>query len=221
MEIKIMQNIMASNDHAANNLRKELGNMKVLALNIMSSPGSGKTSIIEKTLGLVKEKYRIAVIEGDIETSLDAEKLNKHDIPVVSINTGPFGGDCHLEAGWISQAVSQMDMNAVDILIIENIGNLVCPAEFDTGAHKNIAILSIPEGEDKPLKYPLMFHKADLVLINKCDLIDVLEFDMDALRSNIERVNPNLEVIEISARSGSGLDKWLEWLEKNVSVYDV
>ena len=218
MEIKIMEKILASNDLAAENLRKEFSQKKIFAVNIMSSPGSGKTTIIEKTIELMKGNCRIAVVEGDIETSIDAEKLNKHEVPVVSINTGPFGGDCHLEAGWISQAVGQLNTDEIDLLIIENIGNLVCPAEFDTGAHKNVAVLSIPEGEDKPLKYPLIFHKADVLLINKCDLSEILEFDMDALRNNINSVNPHLEVIEISAKTGTGLDAWQVWLNKNCEV---
>jgi hydrogenase nickel incorporation protein HypB len=216
MEIKVMEKILASNDLAAESLRKDLSEKKVFAINVMSSPGSGKTTIIEKTIELIGETFQIAVIEGDIETAIDAEKLNKHGIPVVSINTGPFGGDCHLEAGWISQATGQLDMNEIDLLIVENIGNLVCPAEFDTGVHKNVAVLSTPEGEDKPLKYPLMFHKADLLLINKCDLTDVLEFNMDLLRSNIVAVNPDLEVIEISAKTGAGFDAWKKWLNKQL-----
>jgi hydrogenase nickel incorporation protein HypB len=216
MEIKILEKVLAANDQIAEEIRKKLDIDNVTAVNIMSSPGSGKTTIIEKTIKLLKEKTGIGIIEGDIATSLDSERLSCYNVPIVEINTGPFGGDCHLEAGWIKQALSQLNLKFLNLVLIENIGNLVCPAEFDTGAHKNVAVLSLPEGEDKPLKYPLMFHKSDLVLINKCDLINALDVNIDLIISNIKKINPTLDIIKLSAKTGDGLNDWISWLEDNI-----
>ncbi|MFH1415192.1 MAG: hydrogenase nickel incorporation protein HypB [Elusimicrobiota bacterium] len=214
MEIKILKKMLAANDRVAEELRNDFSLKNVYAVNMMSSPGSGKTAVIDRTLELMGREFRIGVIEGDIETSLDAERLSAHNVPVVSINTGPFGGDCHLESSWIREASSEIGLDNVDILFIENIGNLVCPAEFDTGAHTDIVILSTTEGEDKPLKYPLVFSKAGLLLINKCDLLDVLDFDIDMLEENARKTNPAIEIIRISAKTGEGFDKWTDWVKK-------
>ncbi|MFW6134158.1 MAG: hydrogenase nickel incorporation protein HypB [Elusimicrobiota bacterium] len=219
MEVKIMKNILAASDQMAVETRKLFSKNNVFAVNMMSSPGSGKTEILEKTIDSIKEKVKTGVIEGDITSSFDARRLLKFDIPVIQINTKPFGGDCHLEASWIRESALEMDLKNIELLVIENIGNLVCPAEFDTGSHKNITVISVTEGEDKPLKYPLMFHKSHLVLINKCDLIDVLNFEIELLEENIKKVNPKAEIIRVSARTGKGMDKWVRWLGDNLSDF--
>ena len=216
MQIKILKKVLAANDQVADDSRKHYSDNGVLTINLMSSPGSGKTTLIEKTIQALKGKKRIGVVEGDIETSLDAEKIAKHGVPIVSINTGPFGGACHLEAAWIRQAADQIDLNETDLLFVENIGNMVCPAEFDTGSHFNVAVLSTPEGEDKPLKYPLLFNTSQVVVINKCDLLGVLDLDIDLVKENIKKVNPKSVIIELSTKTGEGLDKWTDWLLKEL-----
>ncbi|MFC2061347.1 hydrogenase nickel incorporation protein HypB [Elusimicrobiota bacterium] len=218
MEVKIITKILKANDEVAAELRREFDGKKIFCINLMSSPGSGKTTLLEKTIEGMKEKTKIGVIEGDITTSIDAERLQKTGAEVVEINTKPFGGDCHLEAGWIRESFHQMEAKGLDLLIIENIGNLVCPAEFDTGAHKNIVMLSVAEGEDKPLKYPLMFHKSDLLIISKSDLIEIQEFDIGKLLDNVKKVNPDIDVIIVSARKNTGIEEWIGWLNKNISI---
>ncbi len=216
MQIKILKKVLAANDRVADDSRKHYSDNGVLAINLMSSPGSGKTTLIEKTIQALKGKKRIGVVEGDIETSLDADKIAKHGVPIVSINTGPFGGACHLEAAWIRQAADQMDLKEIDLLFVENIGNMVCPAEFDTGSHFNVAVLSTPEGEDKPLKYPLLFNTSQVVVINKCDLLGVLDLDIGLMKENIKKVNPKAVIIELSTKTGEGFDKWTDWLLKEL-----
>ena len=212
-EIKVMKNILNINDRIAGELRKELRERKILYVNLMSSPGSGKTTIIERTARDFSQK--IFAIEGDIQTTLDSERLARAGIDVYQINTGPFGGDCHLEAGWIRSALEDIDLNNIDYLFVENIGNLVCPAEFDIGAHINAVVLSVTEGEDKPLKYPLAFHNSQLCIISKTDLLPHLDIDLNQIKENIRSVNPRMEIIELSAKTGAGFDSWLEFLQKN------
>jgi len=209
-EIKIMQKILNVNDRIADELRAEMGKRGIVYINLMSSPGSGKTKLLEKTAGELKEK--IFVIEGDIQTTLDAERLAKAGVGVYQINTGPFGGDCHLEAGWIRSAVDEIELENVKYLFVENIGNLVCPAEFDVGAHVNAVVLSVTEGEEKPLKYPLAFHNSQLCLISKTDLLPYLDIDLDMMKANIRKINPQIRIIELSAKTGEGLAEWLEFL---------
>ena len=216
-KIKIMKNVLQANDEIAQNAREYFSKNGVFVINVMSSPGSGKTTIIKRTVvELKKMNIRPALIEGDIETQLDAAQFTKFNIPIVSINTGPFGGDCHLEAGWVKQASDDMDLDKIDILFIENIGNLVCPAEFDTGAHINVVILSTPEGEDKPLKYPLMFTSSQVNIINKCDLTEILEIDLETMKKNALKINPKIKIIEMSAKTGDGFDKWINYLKKKL-----
>ncbi|MCD6578206.1 hydrogenase nickel incorporation protein HypB [bacterium] len=216
-KIKIMKNVLQANDEIAQNAREYFSKNGVFVINVMSSPGSGKTTIIKRTVvELKKLNIRPALIEGDIETQLDAAQFTKFNIPIVSINTGPFGGDCHLEAGWVKQASDDMDLDKIDILFIENIGNLVCPAEFDTGAHINVVILSTPEGEDKPLKYPLMFTSSQVNIINKCDLTEILEIDLETMKKNALKINPKIKIIEMSAKTGDGFDKWINYLKKKL-----
>ena len=211
-EIKVMKKILNINDRIADELRSNLKQKGILYINLMSSPGSGKTTIIEKT---VKEfGKKIFVIEGDIQTTLDAERIAKLGIRTFQINTGPFGGDCHLESGWIKSAIEEIDLEGIDILFVENIGNLVCPAEFDVGAHVNAVVLSVTEGEDKPLKYPLAFRNSQLCIISKTDLVPYLDISIDKIKDNIKKVNPQMEVIELSAKTGDGFEDWIAYLRK-------
>lgn len=206
-EIKVLKSVFAANDQVAESLRKELNEKNIKLLNFMSSPGSGKTSIIENTIKMIPDK-KFAVIEGDIETSIDAERLSKLDIQLYQINTGPFGGDCHLEASWIKSAISEMNLKDVDYVFIENIGNLVCPAEFDTGAHRNIVVLSVTEGEDKPLKYPLMFRRSHYMLISKVDLLPYLDISIDRIIENARKINPDLKIFKVSSKTREGFEEW-------------
>ncbi len=212
-EIKVMQKILDINDRIASEISNELQNKGILYINLMSSPGSGKTSIIEKTANDFSKK--IVVIEGDIQTTLDAEKLSRTGIEVFQINTGPFGGDCHLEAGWVRSAMEEIDLQDIEYLFVENIGNLVCPAEFDVGAHVNTVVLSVTEGEDKPLKYPLAFRNSQLCLISKTDLLPYLDIELPKIKENIRKINPQMEIIELSAKTGKGFQDWWEYLRRN------
>jgi len=212
-EIKVMQKILNINDRIADELRKELQNKKILYLNMMSSPGSGKTTIIERTANDYTKN--IFAIEGDIQTTIDSERLSNAGIGVYQINTGPFGGDCHLEAGWIRSALEDIDLTKIEYLFVENIGNLVCPAEFDIGAHINTLVLSVTEGEDKPLKYPLAFRNSQLCIISKIDLLPYLDIEIRKIRENIKKINPLIEIIELSAKTGEGFDAWLQFLTRN------
>lgn len=216
-EISLHSDLMAANDRHAQGIRSLLAMHGVFAANLMSSPGSGKTALLEATLAAAGAGLRLAVIEGDIETSADADRLAPFGIQVVQVNTAPFGGDCHLAAPLVAGAVRQLDLHELDVLIVENVGNLVCPAEFDIGEDAKVVLLSVTEGEDKPLKYPLMFHEATLALITKIDLVPYLDVDVDLIRTNIRRVNPALPVISLSSRSGEGLDGWFRWLDQQVA----
>ena len=209
-EIKVMKKILDLNDKVADELRDFFKKKGILYLNLMSSPGSGKTTLLEKTAKYFANK--LFVIEGDIQTTLDAQRVTKAGIQSYQINTGPFGGDCHLESNWVKSALEEIDLSETEILFVENIGNLVCPAEFDVGAHHNTVVLSVTEGEDKPLKYPLAFQNSSVCLITKTDLLPYLDIDLDNLRRNIKNVNPDMKIIELSAKSGEGFDKWIEFL---------
>ncbi len=212
-EIKVMKKILNINDRIAEELRNTLKTRGILYINLMSSPGSGKTTIIEETAKEFGKK--IFVIEGDIQTTLDAERIAKLGIRTYQINTGPFGGDCHLESGWVRSAIDEIDLGGIDILFVENIGNLVCPAEFDVGAHINTVVLSVTEGEDKPLKYPLAFRNSQLCLISKTDLLPHLDINTEKIKENIKNINPQMEVIELSAKTGEGFEEWIDYLNKN------
>jgi len=209
-KIEVMEKLLSANESLAEQLRKKLKKENILFINLMSSPGSGKTRLIEKTAEMFDKK--IGVIEGDIQTTLDAERIKKLGLKTYQINTGPFGGDCHLEAAWVNSALEKIGIEDLELIFVENIGNLVCPAEFDIGAHINAVVLSVTEGEDKPLKYPLAFRVSSLCLISKIDLLPYLDFSLKELKNNIKKINPDIEIIEYSAKSGKGLEDWIKYL---------
>jgi hydrogenase nickel incorporation protein HypB len=210
-----MQNVLQANAKKAAEIRTLLQQKKVLMLNLISSPGSGKTSLLEKTLPLLKGKYRVAVIEGDVETDRDAKRLASYHVPVVLINTS---GACHLESVSIEQAFLALDLNNLDLIFVENVGNLVCPAEFDIGENAKVAILSTPEGDDKPEKYPLLFREAALVILNKIDLLEQVDFSLTSFYRDINRLNSKLEVIEASCKNGTGIDHWVRWIDNRFGI---
>lgn len=212
--IEIKKSVFESNDKDADNLRKELKDKGIFLLNLMSSPGSGKTTTLIKTINLLKDKLRIAVMEADIDSDVDAVKIKEATgIQSIQLHTG---GMCHLDAEMTRQGLDALELEGVDLAILENVGNLVCPAEFDTGSSKNAMILSVPEGEDKPLKYPLMFSICDVVLINKMDVMPYFDFNLEKCKEYIHMRNPKAEVIPICAKTGEGVDKFAEWLLKEI-----
>jgi len=214
--IEIKEEILADNDNVAGEIRKQLRSRRVFMLNLMSSPGGGKTSLIIETLRGLKRSMRAGVIEGDIDSMVDAEKVAQEGIPAVQLRTG---GACHLDAGMVERALRELDLSALDLIMIENVGNLVCPAEFDTGAARNAMILSVPEGDDKPLKYPLMFTICDALVVNKTDYLKMSDFDMKALKERVLKLNPNIRIFEVSCRTGKGISAWTEWLEAEVEAF--
>lgn len=216
MEIKVVRKVLDANDAIAAENRALFAEHDVFVLNVMSSPGSGKTTILEKTLTGLAPDLRAAVIVGDICTTRDAERLARAGAPVVQINTEPFGGDCHLSAQVIREATRELDLGGIDLLIIENVGNLVCPAEFDVGQDRRCVVFSVTEGEDKPLKYPLMFRVCDLALFNKVDLLPHLDYDLGAAKEHIRSINAKIDVLELSGRTGQGFEPWLGWLREEV-----
>ncbi len=211
-EIKVVRRVLDANDEMARRNRKLFADSGIFVLNMMSSPGSGKTTTLEKTLVRILPEIQSAVIVGDICTTHDADRLAKSGAPVVQVNTDVFGGDCHLSAGMIEKAVAGVQLESVDLLIVENIGNLVCPAEFDIGEDARVVVLSVTEGEDKPVKYPLMFRECDAALLNKIDLLPHLDYDRQAAVNFIHQVHPGMPVFEISAKTEEGFDAWLDWL---------
>jgi hydrogenase nickel incorporation protein HypB len=216
IKINVMQKLLKANDAIADEIRNSLKNKGIFFINLMSSPGSGKTTLIEETVKKLGKK--IKVIEGDIQTTLDAERLQKLGVQAYQINTGPFGGDCHLEAAWIKTAINELGTDGMELLFVENIGNLVCPAEFDVGAHLNVLLISVSEGEDKPLKYPLAFQVSQVCVITKTDLLPLKRFSLETLRQNIQKVNPACTIIEVSAHEGAGLERWIEILQNKTGI---
>ena len=215
--IEIKKSIFDDNDKDANRLREELKTKGVFLLNLMSSPGSGKTTTLISTINALKDKIKIAVMEADIDSDVDAIKIKEATgVQSIQLHTG---GMCHLDAEMTRQGLRGLDLNNVDLAVLENVGNLVCPAEFDTGASKNCMILSVPEGHDKPLKYPLMFSICDLVLINKIDVAPYFDFDLDKCKQYIKMRNPNAEIIPICAKTGEGVDKFADWIIKNIAKW--
>ena len=214
--IEVREEILAENRQEAGDIRAELRRRGVYMLNLMSSPGSGKTSLILRTLRELKNTFRFAVIEGDIDAVVDAEKVVGEGIPAVQIRTG---GACHLDAPMIAAALKELDLAALDCIIIENVGNLVCPAEFDTGAERRAVILSIPEGDDKPLKYPLIFSVCDLLVVNKTDYLEGSDFNPEALRERVQRLNPGMRILALSCRTGEGVSDWLSWLADEIAAF--
>ena len=209
MKISVMTDILQANDRIAAVNREIFDKHRNLVINLMSSPGAGKTTLLEKTAEGLRGKLRLGVIAGDIETSLDSERLERYKLPVVQLTTG---SPCHLDANMIASALPHLDLSQIDILIVENVGNLVCPAEFKVGEDYKVVILSVPEGDDKPLKYPLMFRESALLLINKIDLLKYTNFNLEAARRNAVKVNPDLEIIEMSCTAGQGIEPWVAWL---------
>lgn len=214
--IEIKQSVFADNDRRAEDLRVELKEKKLFLLNLMSSPGSGKTTTLTRTIEELKNQLKIGVMEADIDSDVDARTISELGVRAIQLHTG---GMCHLDADMTRQGLEGLETGNLDLAILENVGNLVCPAEFDTGAVKNVMILSVPEGDDKPLKYPLMFSICDVVLINKIDVLPYFDFDMEACRAYILKRNPNARIIPISARTGEGVQEWTDWLKREVEIW--
>lgn len=214
--LEVKQSIFASNDEQAEALRKELKKKKVFLLNLMSAPGSGKTTTLRRTIAALKDELRIGVMEADIDSDVDARAIAEAGAKAIQLHTG---GMCHLDAEMTRQGLEGLGEDGLDLVVLENVGNLVCPAEFDTGAVKNAMILSVPEGHDKPLKYPLMFQVCDVVLVNKIDVLPFFDFDMDKCRAYVAMRNPQAKVIPICARTGEGMDEWTAWLKEQVSQW--
>ncbi len=209
----VAERVFDANDALAQTNREKFDHAGTFAINMMSSPGAGKTTILERTFERLNGEIRFGVLEGDVQTTLDADRLQHFGIPIVQVNTDPgFGGECHLDANMVRYGLRDLPLHDIDMLIIENVGNLVCPAEFTVGEDRRVMVFSVTEGEDKPLKYPLMFRSVDLVIINKIDLLPHLDFDLDALLRNLEAVHPDVDHILASARTNQGIDEWCQWL---------
>jgi hydrogenase accessory protein HypB len=214
MEIKIMKNILDRNQNKANEVRNLLASKKVLMVNIISSPGAGKTTLLERTCDKLGTTFRIGVIEGDITTDRDAQRLKKYNIPIVVINTE---GGCHLDSHSISKVLNSFDLDNLDVLFVENVGNLICPSQFDLGETFKLAVLSTTEGDDKPAKYPMLFREAEAVLLNKIDLIPYTNFNYESFISDLKKINGQIPVFEISCTKGDGLKEWYDWISKKIN----
>lgn len=212
--LEIKESVFADNDRQADKLREKLKEKGVFLLNLMSSPGSGKTTTLKGTINALKDNLRIGVMEADIDSDVDAQTIAETGVKAIQLHTG---GMCHLDAQMTEQGIEGLGIEDVDLAILENVGNLVCPAEFDTGASKNVMILSVPEGHDKPLKYPLMFEICDAVLINKIDVLPYFDFDMELVKKYIHQRNPKTEIFPISAKTGEGMEVWTNWLHRQVT----
>lgn len=214
--IEVKQSVFAANEKSADQLREEMKKKGTLLVNLMSSPGSGKTTTLKKTIAALKDKVSIAVMEADIDSDVDAAAISETGVKAIQLHTG---GMCHLDAHMCAQGLEGLNAGDVDLIFLENVGNLVCPAEFDTGAGVNVTILSVPEGDDKPLKYPLMYQVCDVVLVNKIDVAPYFDFDLEKLKKNVSLRNPKAVVIPFSAKTGEGLDAWTEWLSRKVAEW--
>lgn len=214
--IEVKQSVFAANEKSADQLREEMKKKGTLLVNLMSSPGSGKTTTLKKTIAALKDKVSIAVMEADIDSDVDAAAISETGVKAIQLHTG---GMCHLDAHMCAQGLEGLNAGDVDLIFLENVGNLVCPAEFDTGAGVNVTILSVPEGDDKPLKYPLMYQVCDVVLVNKIDVAPYFDFDLEKLKKNVSLRNPKAAVIPFSAKTGEGLDAWTEWLSRKVTEW--
>ena len=213
--VHVLESLLAENDRVAAANRAALAEHDVWSLNLMSAPGAGKTTLLRRTLDALRAEARVGVVEGDIETSFDADAVRDHAAAVALVNTSNgFGGECHLDAPMVRAGLGRLPLADLDVVIIENVGNLVCPAEFDVGEHVKAMVYGVTEGEEKPLKYPVMFRAVDVVVVNKIDLLPHLDFDLDAFRRNAHRVNPSAELIFVSAKTGEGVDNWLDWLRR-------
>ena len=214
--IEIKQSVFADNDREADRVRAELKRKGTFLLNLMSSPGSGKTTTLQRTVERMKEEMRIGIMEADIDSAVDAEKMASSGVRSIQLHTG---GMCHLDAGMTEQGLREIGVDDLDFVVLENVGNLVCPEEFDTGAVKNAMILSVPEGHDKPLKYPLIFTVCDALIINKIDVLPYFDFDMDKVVAYAHMRNPNLKIFPISAKTGEGVDAWCDWLREQIQDF--
>jgi len=214
--IQVVKNILDANDRIARENRMLFDEKKIYVFNLMSSPGAGKTTLVERTIEALRDRFRIAVIEGDIQDTFDADRVARHGIPVVQINTG---GACHIDGNMIREALPALELDEIDLLICENVGNLVCPAEFRIGENAKIMVLSTPEGSDKPAKYPLMFQESAALILNKMDLLPYVDFDVEKARKDALALNPKLEIFQVSCRTGEGLDGWTRWIGKQVEAY--
>lgn len=215
--IEIKRSVFENNDREADKVREQLKKDRTFLLNLMSSPGSGKTTTLKQTIAALKDEYKIGVMEADIDSDVDAKTIAETGAKSIQLHTG---GMCHLDAGMTKQGLDSFGADEFDFVVLENVGNLVCPAEFDTGASKNAMILSVPEGDDKPLKYPLMFTVSDCVLINKIDTKSVFDFDDKAVVERIKKLNPNCEIFFISAKTGEGIENWTDWLRKQINDWN-
>ena len=215
--IEIKQSVYADNNRTADSIRAELKRQKAFLLNLMSSPGSGKTSTVVKTIALLQDRLKIGVIEADIDSDVDARTVARAGAKVIQLHTG---GMCHMDANMTARGLQELDVHGLDLVILENIGNLLCPAEFDTGAVKNAMILSVPEGDDKPLKYPLMFSVVDVLLINKIDAMEFFNFDLQAVTERVTALNPKIKIFAISAKTGQGMAAWTDWLANEIQLWE-
>ena len=214
MEIKVMENIFGANDEKAGEVRQHLTSCGVFMVNLIGSPGAGKTTILERTIAAMRNKYRIAVIEGDVATDRDARRIQKYEVPITLINTD---GACHLEALSIEKAVADLDLVNTDLIFIENVGNMVCPAEFDVGEHAKVAVISVTEGDDKPGKYPLLFRESKAVILNKTDLTPYTNFSRDFFYGDLKKLNGEIPIFEVSCTCNTDISGWVAWLEKEIS----
>jgi hydrogenase nickel incorporation protein HypB len=210
MKVTVLKNILNANDQLAAQNQALLDQNKVLAVNIMSSPGGGKTTLLLKTIARLKTKFKIAVIEADIASTIDADKIIQEGVPAVQINTG---GQCHIDANMVASALAKLDLPDIDLLFVENVGNLICTADFKIGAQKSAMLLSVPEGHDKPFKYPLMFATTDAVIVSKTDYLPLSDFDLPTFDKTVKGMNPAARIFHLSAKTGEGLDDWINWLE--------
>ena len=215
--IEVKENILADNDKEAQILRDKLKSKKTFLMNLMSSPGSGKTTTLVRTVEQLKDKINIGIMEADVDSDVDAKTMANAGVKSIQLHTG---GMCHLDAAMTEQGLNELNYDGLDLVVLENVGNLICPAEFDTGAAKNVMILSVPEGHDKPLKYPLMFSKVDALIINKIDVAPYFDFDMDKLREYVGKLNKNVKIFPISAKTGEGVEEWTDWLLNEVQEHN-
>ncbi len=212
--VSVVENILSANDRLAASNRERLDAAGVFAINLMASPGAGKTSLITRTVEALRDDLAIGAVDGDVATTLDADRIAASGIPAVQINTG---GTCHLDAVMFQEALPQLPLEELDLLIVENVGNLICPASFDLGVHRNVLIASVPEGDDKPYKYPVMYRGVDVVLLNKIDVLDAFDFDVDYFSRGVKALNPGLTFLPLSCKTGEGLEAWLTWLREEIA----
>jgi hydrogenase nickel incorporation protein HypB len=212
--VSVVENILSANDRLAAENRRQLDEARVFAINLMASPGAGKTSLITRTVEALRDQLKIGAIDGDIATTLDADRIAELGVPTVQVNTG---GACHMDAVMLKEALPKIPLAELDLLIVENVGNLVCPASFDLGTHRSVLIASIPEGDDKPYKYPVMYRGVDAVVLNKIDVLPAFDFDVDYFRRGVEALNPGLAFFSLSCKTGKGLKAWLDWLREEIT----